>query len=252
MCTVIFIPGRNKFQFASLRDENPLRPKAIEPTLHTTATASFIAPIDALAGGTWAGLNQFNNVIVLLNGAHTKHIRQPYYRKSRGLVVLALLASELPVIDWTLMDLEGTEPFTLVVGSEWNLFELVWDGQHKTKTLLDITKPHIWSSATLYNAQAKAYRSEQFHQWVNNRPMVNRQSLLDFFRTYQDAENGFLMDRNGLIKTLSYSFIEMNKDKRGRYSYHDLATDLLHCTEMPIHETMAACNIAQHSTHTGL
>lgn len=252
MCTVIFIPGRNKFQFASLRDENPLRPRAIEPSLHTTDTASFIAPIDALAGGTWAGLNQFGNVIILLNGAHTKHVRQAYYRKSRGLVVLALLASELPVVDWTLMDLEGTEPFTLVVGSEWNLFELVWDGQQKIKTLLDITKPHIWSSSTLYNAQAKACRNELFHQWISKGPKTNRQSLLDFFRTYQDAENGFLMDRNGLIKTLSYSFIEINKNKRGLYSYHDLLTDLLCYVEMPISETMAACHIAQPVIHTCL
>lgn len=252
MCTVVFIPGRNKFQFASLRDENPLRPKAIAPTLHTTDAASFIAPIDALAGGTWAGLNQFGNVIILLNGAHTNHVRQPYYRKSRGLVVLALLASELPVVDWTLMDLEDTEPFTLVVGSDWHLFELVWDGQQKTKTLLDITKPHIWSSSTLYNAQAKTHRRELFHQWISKRPMVNRQSLLNFFRTYQDAENGFLMNRNSIIKTLSYSFIEMDKDKLGGYSYHDLATNLLSAVEMPISETMAACHIAQSIIQTGL
>lgn len=241
MCTVVFIPSRNKFQFASLRDENPLRPKAIEPTLHTTDTASFIAPVDALAGGTWAGFNQFGNVIILLNGAHTNHLRQPYYRKSRGLVVLALLASELPVVDWALLDLAGTEPFTLVVGSDWHLFELVWDGQHKTKTLLDITKPHIWSSSTLYDTQAKAHRSGLFQQWITNRPRVNRQSLLDFFLSYQEAENGFLMNRNGIIKTLSYSFIEMNKHKQGRYSYHDLTTDQLSCVEMPIIETMATC-----------
>jgi Transport and Golgi organisation 2 len=236
MCTVIFIPGRNKFQFASLRDENPLRPKAIEPSLHTTDTASFVAPIDALAGGTWAGINQFGNVIILLNGAHTNHTRQPYYCKSRGLIVKELLQSELPVVDWNLMDLTGTESFTLVVWSDWHLFELVWDGQHKTKTL--------------YNAQAKAHRNELFHQWISNRPMVNRQNLLDFFRTHQDTENGFLMNRNGLIKTLSYSYIEINKNKRGLYSYHDLMTDLLHCTEIPISETMAVCDMVQHTIHT--
>jgi Transport and Golgi organisation 2 len=250
MCTVIFIPGRNKFQFASLRDENPLRPKAIEPVLHTTGTASFVAPIDALAGGTWAGLNQFGNVIILLNGAHANHTRQPYYCKSRGLIVKELLQSELPVVDWNLMDLTGTEPFTLVVWSDWHLFELVWDGQHKTKTLLDKAKPHIWSSATLYNAQAKAYRNELFHQWISNRPMVNRQSLLDFFHTYQDAENGFLMNRNCLVKTLSYSFIEINKNKRGLYSYHDLMTDQLCYTEIPISETMTVCDMVQHTIHT--
>jgi hypothetical protein len=250
MCTVVFIPGSSKCQFASLRDENPQRPKAGQPTISSNGTVSYLAPLDGLAGGTWAGVNDFGHVIILLNGGHTNHQKQPYYSKSRGLIVRELLQSELPVVDWNLMDLTHTEPFTLVVWSDNHLFELVWNGQQQTKTMLDTSLPHIWSSSTLYPAGAKAYRSHLFYQWINSSPKVSRQSLLGFFRSYQHPENGFLMNRGGQIKTLSYSFIEISNNKRGLFSYHDFAMELLTSAEIPLRKTWAVCHLGQPTTNT--
>lgn len=115
MCTVVFIPKGDKFYFASLRDESPLRPKAVVPDIYRGEDTVILSPIDALAGGTWLGVTSLGSVIILLNGGFEKHERKANYRKSRGLIVSELLASNLPVVNWNSMDMNGVEPFTLVV-----------------------------------------------------------------------------------------------------------------------------------------
>ena len=137
MCTVVFIPQQNKKYFASLRDENPLRPQASTPQIIEENNVKFLAPIDTLAGGTWIGINEFNTVIILLNGADENHKRENDYRKSRGLIVKELLCSKQPVKDWNLINLKKIEPFTLIVFSNNNLYQLVWCGVQKTNILLD-------------------------------------------------------------------------------------------------------------------
>ena len=223
MCTVLFIPKDNSVYFASLRDENPLRPKAIEPRKDISHKIEFLAPRDAFAGGTWIGVNEFNNVIILLNGGFENHIKNIKYKKSRGLIVVELLRSELPVIDWNLMDLTDIEPFTLVVWSDNNLFQLVWDGQNKLKTLLDATISHIWSSSTLYNQTAKENRRHLFDHWIATNPVISQISVLNFFKSYLDKHNGFIMNRTETLRTLSFSFLEIQSNDNAIFSYFDFS-----------------------------
>ena len=98
MCTVVFIPKGDKYFFASLRDESPLRPRAAVPTIYKEGDAVILSPIDAMAGGTWLGVTASGSIIILLNGGFKKHERKTNYRKSRGLIVTELLASNLPVV----------------------------------------------------------------------------------------------------------------------------------------------------------
>ncbi len=69
MCTVAFLPYKNKFYFASLRDESPLRKQALAPTIYKADGIDIVAPLDGLAGGTWVVCNSLGNVIILLNCA---------------------------------------------------------------------------------------------------------------------------------------------------------------------------------------
>ncbi|MBC7867615.1 MAG: NRDE family protein, partial [Gloeobacteraceae cyanobacterium ES-bin-316] len=147
MCTVVFIPGREKIYLGSLRDESPKRPRALVPEVYTAGSTSYVAPKDPMASGTWVGASDTGNAIVLLNGGFENHQRKSYYRKSRGLIVSELLASELPVVEWSLIDMQDIEPFTLIVWSDKNLFELVLDRKERHRTRLDVTQPHIWSSS---------------------------------------------------------------------------------------------------------
>lgn len=210
MCTVVYIPDNDKMFFASLRDESPLRPTAITPAVFVTNDITVLAPQDALAGGTWLGINDYKNVVILLNGGFEKHIHRNDYRKSRGLIVTDLLKTATPLNEWETLDLDNIEPFTLMVWSGGLLFHLVWDGAAKHQQELDATLPHILSSATLYQADAKAKRTLLFQNWMATHPAISSASLLDFFKSFGDNENGFIMNRNEKVKTLSYSFIELN------------------------------------------
>lgn len=228
MCTVVFIPKGDKYFFASLRDESPSRPKAMVPDIYKEGNAVILSPTDALAGGTWLGVTESGSVIILLNGGFEKHKRKTNYRKSRGLIVTELLASNLPVVNWNLLDMQDVEPYTLVVWNEGNLFQLVWDGEHKHGALLKSNQPYIWSSSTLYDQQARTHRSELFRQWIGMNTPVSSLSVFNFFKSYTDSETGFLMNRNEQTKTLSYTFIELQTDDSAEMQYHDFLSDTYH------------------------
>jgi hypothetical protein len=224
MCTVVYIPGNSKQYFASLRDESPLRSKAIVPEKYTENDVSYLSPVDSQAGGSWIGVNTHGILIILLNGGFENHKKKKSYRKSRGLIVKELLLSAMPVIEWSLMKLDGIEPFTLIVAAEKNLFRLVWDGEQKHRINLDMERPHIFSSSTLYNAQARNYREDLFENWIAMNPPVTKLSLLNFFNSSTDKKNGFLIDRDGEIKTLSYTFVEIDLQVAAVMDYYNLHT----------------------------
>jgi uncharacterized protein with NRDE domain len=228
MCTVVFIPKGDRYFFASLRDESPSRPKAVVPDIYKDGDAVILSPVDAMAGGTWLGVTASGSVIILLNGGFEKHERKTNYRKSRGLIVAELLTSNLPVEDWNLMDMQGIEAYTLVVWSDGNLYQLVWDGENKYSVMLYANIPYIWSSATLYDNQAMAHRSELFQQWIGKNESVSSLSVFNFFKSFTESENGFLMNRNEQTKTLSYTFIKLQTDDSAEMQYHDFLSDTCH------------------------
>lgn len=221
MCTVVFIPNGRRVYFGSLRDESPKRLRAKKPEKNNLNEVSFLSPTDPVAGGTWVGVSNTNHVIILLNGGFENHNRKNYYRKSRGLIVCELLASKTPIIEWELLNMEDIEPFTLIVWSNNNLFQLVWDGQNRNNICLDETVPYIWSSSTLYSSAAKANREKLFRNWISTKPMVSKISLLDFFNTNTDFENGFIINREEITKTLSFTFIALTKNYGALLSYYD-------------------------------
>jgi hypothetical protein len=242
MCTVVYIPNNNGTSyFASLRDESPQRPKASMQQMNDENEIKFLSPVDAYAGGSWIGVNDFNNVIILLNGGFENHTRKRFYRKSRGIIVKELLSSELPVVDWNLMNLTDIEPFTLIVFSDDNLFQLVWDGINKTRILLDATIPHIFSSSTLYSLEEKANRKDVFDNWIAMNPPVSKLSLLNFFKSSNDKENGFIIDRSATMKTISYSFIELQHHQSASFNYYDFIDYKFTSIDMSIGKTLLSC-----------
>lgn len=241
MCTVIFIPAANEIYLGSLRDESPKRQKATKPEIREANGISLLSPQDPMGGGSWVGVNNSGNIIVLLNGGFENHERKKNYRKSRGAIVSELLASELPVVEWSLLDLTGIEPFTLIVWSEHNLFQLVWDGIDRHRMLLDSEKSYIWSSSTLYNAGAASERKELFENWLANNPSFSNLSMLSFFSSYNDAENGFIINRKEITKTLSFSYIKMRHELDAEMSYYEFSSNIYTYEILPLKNKIPVC-----------
>jgi Transport and Golgi organisation 2 len=203
-----------------LRDENPSR-RCSPPAMFETNGISYLMPVDSVSGGSWVGINILGTVVTLMNGGFEAHISQPPYRMSRGQIVKLMLESRMPVVDWVLLPTEQIEPHTLVVYSEGKLFRLVWDGEQKYRTVLDEGTWHIFSSATLYDGAARNKRKEFFDDWMVMSPPADRISLLNFFKSLKDEQNGFVMHRSPRLQTLSFSYLNLMPEQ-GVFHYYDL------------------------------
>jgi Transport and Golgi organisation 2 len=216
----------------SNRDENVQRQNAAAPAFHEINNKRIIFPKDAKAGGTWFAASDTGTVAILLNGAFVKHIPAPPYRKSRGLVLLDIIGAGDPFDHFNEIDLFQIEPFTLVLFQNPHLYELRWDEKRKYVKQLNTHEFHIWSSATLYTAEAVAERERIFRHFVQDENHLQPAKIHDMHNSdHGDPENGFVIDRESGLKTFSITQAVIGE---GRIDFrHD---DLLHNRQF--HETM--------------
>ncbi|MCO6163714.1 NRDE family protein [Flavobacterium sp. NRK F7] len=204
MCTVTYVPLASGFCITSNRDEQTTRAKALPPQEYFINNKPLTFPKDQKAGGTWFAQSA-TATLVLLNGAAEKHIPKTHYRKSRGLIVLDLIATEKVISAWKTISLEGIEPFTIVLYELGNLYELQWDEMTKKTQVLDVHQPYIWSSSTLYSKEIRAERAHWFAQFSAHNKPLDAEKLLAFhqFTQSENTEFGLQINRNEVLKTVS-------------------------------------------------
>lgn len=234
MCTVTFIPAKDKFFITSNRDEKILRKPAIAPAVYTYGDTGILFPKDAGAGGTWIAMHENGNAIVLLNGGFTKHTPAPPYNRSRGLVVLEIIREAFPSKVFSALNLKEVEPFTLVLLDNNTLYECRWDGKLKHQKALDIMQSYIWSSVTLYHDEVIQKREYWFSRWIAKNPQPAMQDILHFhlFTGEGDRHNDLCMNRNNEMLTLSVTGMEIS-DEKGIMHYHDLLKNESYRQELP-------------------
>jgi uncharacterized protein with NRDE domain len=93
MCTATWIRAQDGYELFFNRDELRTRKPALAPRLRELGGARFLAPTDGDAGGTWLGVNEHGVTIGLANGVRTARDDGPATFRSRGLLVLGLLAA---------------------------------------------------------------------------------------------------------------------------------------------------------------
>ena len=215
MCTVSFVNSQEGVIITSNRDEKVIRPSAVAPKNYGLNGKNLIYPKDPKAGGTWFVIDENRTVLVLLNGGKTKHIPELFYRKSRGLIALDIISSTSPKDFWDQINLEDIEPFTLVLYQQEKLYELIWDGLIKIKTILDADKNHIWSSVTLYPKEIRQKRSNWFMDFLMNKKEISSSEMLNFHRNTEhgDSENGLVINRENVLKTSSITQAVIDKNK---------------------------------------
>lgn len=215
MCTVSFIKTEDQVIITSNRDEKTTRPVAWPPKIYATSHKSMAFPKDPLSGGSWFTVDENGNTAVLLNGARQKHIPTGHYRKSRGLILLEVIDALSPLKHWGDMNLENIEPFTILLYREDQLYLLRWDGHHKETTPLKADHNHILSSSTLYTEALQKRREQWFFDFMDHNTPVSSEEMLSFHRytEEEDNENGLIIDRGNLLRTLSITQCVIRKDK---------------------------------------
>ncbi|SHG85956.1 NRDE family protein [Flagellimonas flava] len=225
MCTVSFIRRDEGCFITSNRDEHISRPLAHRPEEETLGGIKVLFPKDPRAGGTWFALNELGAVAVLLNGAFVNHKRQLPYAKSRGLILLEVISSRQPGKMLQEMNLEQIEPFTLVLFEDEKLLEFRWDGEVKHVKPLNSEQDYIWSSVTLYDADAIHQRNTLFNRFIEGTREISAQKIVDFHsNNHSDYENGFIIDRTTGLKTFSVTQVVLNSDNN-KMRHFDLLND---------------------------
>lgn len=223
MCTVTFIPSDSGVFITASRDEKKRRSRATPPGYRIQSTGRLLCPGDPDGGGTWVALHELGHAVVLLNGGFVPHVATPPYRMSRGLVLLDLAENPNPYFAFVESDLDGIEPFTAVFWNGADLYECRWDGSVRHTRRMDQERPHIWSSATLYDPSVMLKRESWFSEWISANPSPGPDAVLDFHLTAGegDASNDVLMDREGDLCTVSITSMEI-RPEAGRMRYIDL------------------------------
>lgn len=213
MCTVTFFPRPGGgFILSSNRDESPERGIA-GIVQRKGSSGTIVYPQDALAGGTWIAADSGGRVLCLLNGAFDRHERRLPYRKSRGLLVLELIDEPNIPASFQDYDLEGIEPFTIIMAEGNALWELCWDGSQRYLQQRDAGTRHIWSSSTLYGREARMRRAQWLEDWFKDSSEYTREAAMDFHREAgkEDLHDGLIMDRGGIVQTVSISQLVAEK-----------------------------------------
>jgi len=203
MCTLTYLPtGKDSFIWTQNRDESPLR---TSPGLHKKD--GLIFPQEPLSGGTWMAIAQDHRVLSLLNGAFERNKYVLSSKRSRGLVVLDFFERETEDF-FSNYDLEGIEPFTMIVYDAGQLWDFRWDKTKRHLKPLDVTKPQIWSSSSLYPQAVKEDRKKWFNSYLEEHTEHTQTTILEFHNNggTGDAANDLIMDR-GLVKTVSITQI---------------------------------------------
>ncbi|MFZ4544733.1 MAG: NRDE family protein [Saprospiraceae bacterium] len=215
MCTVSFYRDDNQTIITSNRDEHKDRPLALLPRKVVTGESITYYPIDQQSNGTWFAVKNNGNVLVLLNGAERKHIPNPPYRESRGLVLLDLVNSGNLLQKWNVINLLNIEPFTVIAFVDDQLFQIRWNEVEKKTIKLDTNRSYIWSSATLYSDDIISKREGWFSEFLNQKKGdICADDLISFHTHTQknDIQNGLVMNRNHSMLTKNITQCAITKN----------------------------------------
>lgn len=221
MCTLTFLPINNGLVLTSNRDEIQSR-ETLLPTFYQHAGRDLIYPKDTLAGGTWIATDGNRRIACLLNGAFEKHTRKDVYAKSRGKILLEAFDYNDHNSFASAVNVEGVEPFTLILvdfSGNFALTEIRWDEKKLHVTELDWTKVHIWSSASLYSKEYRDARERWFSDWLLKHNDEEDYGIWNFHtsRHTEEKESDIVMERDNGVKTVSVTQLQIRKDSHVMY-----------------------------------
>lgn len=221
MCTVSYVPlGINQFVLTSNRDESPLR-SISGINREKKENQNLLYPGD-IKGGTWICSSSENRLVCILNGAFTKHKHRPPYTKSRGLVVKEYFDYKDANHFYQNYNLEGIEPFTMVIWDMGKLYQLRRDLSNTYLTELNPKETYIWSSSTLYDQSAKIKRQNWFDEWKKEKDFTP-DSILQLQKTGGEGNSDidYIMNRKNIVRTVSITQV-INNETSFNMIYHDL------------------------------
>jgi hypothetical protein len=229
MCTATFVPLADKVIFTSNRDEKPTRRPSSRLQILRKGDKTLLCPVDADAGGTWIAASDQGIVWCLLNGAFKKHISNPPYKRSRGLLLLDA-AFDTTSDDWMNQNnLSGIEPFTIIrinIFNEKKFTVFRWDGSELHRAPVSPREAQIWSSATLYNPISVKLRTESWENFLHTHKTQTAQEIWNFHTSNNQSGAPGLLLNSDTHQTVSVCQLLISKHGLS-WKYHEMKQDIM-------------------------
>jgi uncharacterized protein with NRDE domain len=226
MCTLSFVKLKHGYILTSNRDED-VRRASSPPRVQEHKGVSLLFPGDPLAKGSWIALREDGLSACLLNGAFEKHERKDAYKISRGTLLIDVLSHSEPFRFLHQTDMNGIEPFSMLICSSQGHAELFrWD---ENKLLQEEAVNNILlSSATLYAAEERNKRKMAFQHFLQTQDQPGPQSLFEFHQSSYTENKAFdfIMKRPPYLQTLSTTQILINQGIAPSMRYKDYLKSL--------------------------
>lgn len=230
MCTVSYVPTKTGYVLTSNRDEDPNRPTQAPKPIHLGNGTTVTAPVDEEKGGTWIATDGKGRTACLLNGGLQKHQRATQYRKSRGAMVLEAFEEKDFETFCVQCNLEGMEPFTLILVTSHTLKVLIWDGSTKHFKNLSNRETALWSSVTLYTPEEHQQKRLFFESGIQavDTHMDLAEQLLNLHG--KGGDSPFLLNRPQ-VRTVSITQVR-SIENHSTMAYSPLKTPISKTKEM--------------------
>ena len=232
MCTLTYFPlNSEEYILTSNRDESAARGAALLPQKFYIEEKIVIAPKDPLGGGSWIAMSNKGTSACLLNGAFGRHIPNPPYRQSRGLVLMDSFNFDDIENFMVHYDLDGIEPFTLVIVNadpHLKISEIKWDGHSSYFKRFDPVVPAIWSSPMMYPPDVAQKSEVNFLTFLQkNSNNITEEKLYEFnlSERYELKMEAHKMEKIPILGTLSITSI-IQSHQGNRLIYRELKSDI--------------------------
>jgi len=218
MCTVTWVFERGGYELFTNRDEQLTRAAATGPVLVSDAAATYLAPTDGEAGGTWISVNEHGTGITLLNNYQVAG-PAPDRRQSRGRLVQGLAsARDLAEVHERITALDCTRfmGFTvLALHPAGGARVYDWDGERLgTRTVDAQAQPLLVSSSHSEVERVRELRSELLTARSNAAGGLAPELLLDFHRSHEPEPSVYsvCMHRPG-VETVSATRVRVSAER---------------------------------------
>lgn len=220
MCTVTWLQHEDGYEVLCNRDELHARKPALPPRFSERSGVRHLAPVDAEAGGSWIGVNEFGVTLCLVNHypANNSLLRGVEAKKkyrSRGLLLTELLDCASPEIIAARLEHEKMErypPFMLLAfGLRAPFRLLVWDEKTlRHKQLNDADLPV--TSSSFETDSVIASRRRVFNQHFSREKIVSPEMLVRFHRSHEPERSAYSVCMHRAdAETVSFTHVRVGR-----------------------------------------
>lgn len=242
MCTLSLVKQGQSLQLLMNRDERRQRHEA-GLSISQDSSLTYCYPVDAQAGGTWAGANSAGVSLCLLNRYQVGNSDSAISRG--GIIPAALKCGRFEQVLEHLrrLNYKRYNGFDCIVLKRDSGMRFSWDRHTATEHHIDLNQPYMFTSSSERLTEVSHYRRQLFNDWQRD----NASKLGDFHlqQAAGEAASAVLMSRpHSHTKSIVHIAINPSDISLHYYGHESLRANS-HLAELRPSQQWQSCTATQ-------